>query len=123
MERILKMVNHELTDAQIDDLGDVELVALPESLQSSLRQCYANIDNLRQLAYDIKNFCMDNNIYTTLSPAGSPAFNAIFSHFCRQYGITQKFSHSIRKFVETVNPDGTVSKTNIFKHICFIDVV
>jgi len=115
--KLLKMVNHELTESQ--EIQGAEIVSLPESLKSELSQCGSDIDNLDKLANDIISFANENSLEGFILPGGSPAFNSIFS--AKIAGkFTQFFSHSVRDYKENRNADGSVSKTNIFRHVKWI---
>ena len=119
MKKIVKMVNHELTAEQKSGLEGYEIIALPDSLSAPLKQCGADISELKRLADDIISFAKEHDCHLVLSPAGSPAFSAIFSVACEKAGIAQVFSHSVREFSEAVNEDGSVEKVNVFRHVCY----
>jgi len=115
MIQIAKMVNHVLTEEQLCDLKGYEIIELPNSIQDRLKNCPDTEWELGILAKDVLKFLEENQIYRVLSPAGSPAFCAIFSRLCYTH-ITQIFSHSVREFTEEMLSDGSIKKTNIFKH-------
>lgn len=116
---IVKMVNHELTEKQKYSIKGAEIIELPENLMSELKQCGSDITALNTLANSIIEFAKENFAKGFILPGGSPAFNSIFS--AKIAGkFDQYFSHSVRDYKEVKNADGSVSKTNVFRHIEWI---
>jgi hypothetical protein len=70
------------------------------------------------------DYAASNSVDGFLLPGGSPAFNFILNSKISQKKMlyTVYFSHSVREYEETIQPDGTVSKTNIFKHKRWITI-
>jgi hypothetical protein len=120
--KIIKLVNHPLTDEQKDGLRYFEIVELKDYWRSVLQNTPDNARDIQVKVNGLVKEIKELGIKFILSPAGSPAFNARLSIECEEEGITQIFSHSIREFKETVAPDGTVSKTNVFRHIKYINM-
>ena len=121
-EKILVMVNHKLTTDQEDGLGGYNLVYLPEEIQGHLRNCGTDLEWLAWVAEWILNFCEEQDITEILCPAGSPAFMAIFAVKASKGRFTLIFSHSVREFKEETLSDGSVSKTNVFRHVEYLGV-
>lgn len=123
--KILNTMNHALNDEQIADLNNmfdnVEVLDLRDENNELFKQI-SNISvdaNLNDLAEQLLNVAKEFDI--VILPIGSPAFMFTFSrltHFHRD--IVFMFAHSDRVSVEKQNEDGTVTKTNIFKHVKFL---
>jgi hypothetical protein len=122
MSKIIKITNHSMTDEQIVGLKGWEVVELPEEIQGRLAQCGPDAARLIRLATDVIEFAQSEGANFIFGPAGSPAFCDIFSNLCRDAQIVIVFSHSVRESIETVKEDGTVVKTNVFKHVSFINL-
>ena len=52
---------------------------------------------------------------------GAPYFLPILVESLKKVGITPRYSFSVKEIRETTNEDGTVTKTEVLKHIKFID--
>ena len=118
--KIYVMVNHELTSDQLIGLNGYELVYPTEVIKKGLVNSPDDEQGLQSLVYEIVNYLNDQNINTVLCPAGSPIFMAMFAIVCNRYIINLMFSHSIRISNEVTNPNGSVTKSNVFKHIKYI---
>jgi hypothetical protein len=125
MKKILNTMAHALTDEQIIDLNNM----FTQNNISNLR----DVDN--ELFKQLSNITVDSDLNylancllevarkfdIVILPIGSPAFMFTFSrltHFHRD--IVFMFAHSDRISVEKQNEDGTVTKTNTFKHVKFL---
>lgn len=117
MKKLIKMVNHELTENQ--KIQGAEIIELPKNLMPELKQCGSDITALNALANDIIEFAKENSAEGFILPGGSPAFNSIFSTKIAGK-FAQYFSHSVRDYKEVKNADGSVSKTNVFRHVEWI---
>jgi len=53
---------------------------------------------------------------------GAPYLMATLERALIEHGITPVYAFSVRESVETVQPDGSVVKTAVFKHAGFIEV-
>ena len=54
---------------------------------------------------------------------GAPFLMAALEKALREVGITPVYAFSKRESVEKTLPDGSVQKTNVFKHIGFVEAV
>lgn len=52
---------------------------------------------------------------------GAPFFMEELSHSCRECGLVPVFAFSKRESVEQVQPDGSVRKVAVFRHLGFIE--
>jgi hypothetical protein len=126
MKKILNTMAHVLTDEQIIDLNNmfdnVEVLDLRD-VDNELFKQLSNIavdSNLNDLANQLLSITKEFDII--ILPIGSPAF--MFKFARRTHAkvdiITFLFAHSDRVSIEKQNEDGTVTKTNIFKHVKFL---
>ncbi len=53
---------------------------------------------------------------------GAPFFMSTLERVLKHAGIQPLYAFSERVSIETVNDDGTVTKTNVFKHMGFVTV-
>jgi len=130
MAKVLKILNHDLTPAQIKELEDevfleyVEIEELPEHLRGELLNTPSDEDALKNLARRVVEAAFpDNFSYAgVIFPAGSPAFMWLVARFCKvveeNAGVYPRylFSHSERQVVEEKLEDGRVIKKSIFQH-------
>ena len=120
--KIIKLVNHELTSEQLDDLKCFEVVELPESWREILSQTPDNAGDINKVVSALVTKINSHGAEFVLSPVGSPAFAAALSIALEKEGIVQIFSHSVREFKEIRNADGSIAKTNVFRHIKYINM-
>lgn len=125
MKKILNTMQHALTDEQIIDLNNMftqNNISNLRDVDNELFKQISNISvdaNLNDLAEQLLNVAKEFDI--VILPIGSPAFMFTFSrltHFHRD--IVFIFAHSDRISVEKQNEDGTITKTNVFKHVKFL---
>jgi len=130
MAKVLKILNHNLTPAQIKELEDeiflekVEVEELPEELKQELLNTPSDEEALKNLARRVvEEIFPDNFSYTAvIFPAGSPAFMWLMARYCKSVedgsGKYPRylFSHSERQVVEEKLEDGRVIKKSIFQH-------
>jgi len=122
---------HPLTPEQIRDVSDngwvlsLGLKEVNPELFSTLSNMTGDED-LEEQALDLLDFCRGD---VCLMPIGSPAFMAVFfqtvQKMRKRYAFKKTrfvFSQSIRESAESVQPDGTVKKVTVFKHIKFLEV-
>ena len=116
MSKFLNVSNHVLTQDQLDDLdrmGFEEVLELPEDLKSRWGNC--DPETYQDVCDDIVKYMDDNNI-PSAHLAGYPAAVA---YMCMTYISMDNmfyFSHTKRVSEEVRNPDGSVTKRNVFKH-------
>ena len=128
--KVLICLNHKLQPTQLADLEghDVSfLQTVDYDLFQRLGQCTDNHVNLftdaRRLHWHAKGYD------AIILPVGSPAFMAaLVSVFHTTEGSDLRFihcvyfSHSVRETIESDGTDGTVIKTNVFKHLRFFNL-
>lgn len=128
MKNILWTPQHVPTTEQLKELdGPVTLLSVINTpLFTKLSNSPSDIKELEDLSYQLLG--MFNNFDAIVLPLGSPAFMAILM---KGIGIVQTlgdqykllFAHTERVSDDVVQPDGSIKKTSIFKHVKFIEVV
>jgi hypothetical protein len=80
-------------------------------------------DDLRQRADAVVALLLDasDETPTTAMVGGAPYFMAPLVEALTNYGIRAVYSFTRRESVEFVNPDGSVSKTAVFRHIGWVE--
>lgn len=140
MKKILNTMQHALTDEQIIDLNNMftqNNISNLRDVDNELFKQISNISvdaNLNDLAEQLLNVAKEFDI--VILPIGSPAFmfkfatkippkfpSILFPNIFNppvNMDLTFLFAHSDRVSVEKQNEDGTITKTNIFKHVKFL---
>ena len=120
--KILKAIQHQLTSEQILELNEkfnnpeiINFSDVNPELFKKIANSPSDVRELSNLAEEFGKFC---NMYDgVVLPIGSPAFN----HMLRfKIIVPVLFAHSERQSVDELQPDGSVKKINIFKHVKFI---
>jgi hypothetical protein len=80
-------------------------------------------DDLRQRADAVVALLLEESdeTPTTAMVGGAPYFTAPLVEALTHYGIRAIYSFTRRESVESVNVDGSVSKTAIFRHIGWVE--
>lgn len=118
--KLYNISNHVLTSEQVEDsmkrLAVQEIIELPEDIKKE----FGNVtpDKINDIAKKIIDFVTkDNrNEEVIVHLAGQPALVVLLVNCFASINIKTIYSFSERKSVETINGDGTVVKTNVFKH-------
>ncbi|MCK9235886.1 MAG: hypothetical protein M0P09_06175 [Acholeplasmataceae bacterium] len=125
MKKILNTMQHALTSEQETDLGGMFGKHQLQDLRDVNFELFKQLSNIAidSNLNDLANCLLEvaRKFDIVILPIGSPAFMFTFSrltHFHRD--IVFMFAHSDRVSVEKQNEDGTVTKTNIFKHVKFL---
>ena len=125
MTGILNATAHVLTEEQIADLSKsypghkvFNLKDNNPDLFNKLTQTPADREELRNLARRLIDQAA--TYHRIIFPIGSPAFAYEFAVLADPViGDRILFAHSVREFVEEAQADGSVKKTNVFKHVKF----
>ena len=111
---------HAPTQEQIDSLGG-ELEYLPVEIQGRINNCPSNPEELEQLAEELLEYVGNGVI---VQPGGSPAFQFTIGALCAidrvESGIM--YAHSERVSEDVPQPDGSIRKVSIFKHLGWVTV-
>lgn len=117
--KLLKLLNHSLTKSQEKELKEVwgvtEIVTLsPENIKKFgqvTKKSYCDvIDSINAEIRQIKPDLM------FIQGQAGVVHNVINANS----NVTPLFAMTERKSVETQNTDGTITKTNVFEHQCFM---
>jgi len=125
MIKVLKILNHNLTDEQVRALNElyeekVVVEELPEEFATFLRNTPADERRLRREADALVAFIARKGYDAVILPAGSPAFQFLFARASEDLSADFLFAHSERQVVEKKRPDGSVEKTSTFKFVKWI---
>ena len=114
---------HVPTEEQIKELtnaGDIYyLKDIDPELQDKINNCPKDKLELSKMADDLGEY---TRYYLIVQPGGSPAFQFMLGH-CLSYDVSWDrvlYAHSERVSVDKAQPDGSIIKTSVFKHIKFI---
>ena len=117
---IINLTQHSATTEQ-KELGVVELNANAKADVKALLT-FAKVPSKHELgirAKFITNLARSSGCTSALI-GGAPYFMSALERELKDAGITPVYSFSVRKSEETTQPDGSVIKTNIFRHGGFV---
>jgi hypothetical protein len=113
---------HQPTKEQITELGDVVFLAdVNASLQNKLNNSPTEGKELRELAAQLIAFVVECD-YFPVQVGGSIAFQYTLGRISAEIPFGVKYAHSERVSVDEPQPDGSVKKISVFKHVKFIIV-
>lgn len=118
--KLLKILNHNLTEKQLEELKEkwnvTEIVELSEENARKFGQ--VTKDSYRQVIEDIdKEIKQINPKFMFIQGQMGVIHNLIVLN----PGVTPLFAMTERKSMEKMNPDGKVTKVNVFEHQCFME--
>ncbi len=130
MEKLLVLIQHDLTPAQLEELKEYEIVYLRDCAPQLFAQIANSPDDIARLhilAEHLLEAVKIQGAKTILRPLGSPAFNSVLDRHLdkAEYEcdyIRSLFSHSERISVDEPQADGSVVKKSVFKHVKFIEI-
>jgi hypothetical protein len=117
---------HQPTQEQINELEEKgRLILLKEhspKMMERISNCPNNRQEIKELISDFRDVLESFDACTIVQLGGSPLFLFMAGSFIQ--GAMNKgnilFSHSERVSIDTPQPDGSVVKTSVFKHLGFI---
>lgn len=126
MRKAINITNHELTKDQIVDLRATLGVQEEDILQLSddLKQKFSNvkIETYQRHLEEIINYAKRNLVSGDVAIVqGQVGYTYRIVQELKLYGVMCVFSFTDRVSTETQKEDGTIEKTNVFKHIQFIE--
>jgi hypothetical protein len=110
------IIQHELNEAQLRDLEGERIITPSPEVAAAIQESPDNEKDIDLLASAIIGEVLSAKCDTILAPGGSPALMAAISIKAYMADISLKFSHSVREYSEVSASDGSVTKTNRFKH-------
>lgn len=102
-----------------DNVEILDLKGVAASLFSQLSNINASVD-LNALAHSLIDTINMNNFNGVILPIGSPAFMYTLASRNDEICADKLFAHSERISKEVTNEDGSITKTNTFKHVKFL---
>ena len=116
--------NHTLTKDQLEEIQAKGFSVM--ELEENLKRAWGSMNpsNWRETCNEVINVVidMDITIETALIAGYTPAVVYLTNELNR-YGTTPLYAHTDRVSVEKPNEDGTVVKTNVFKHTGFYNII
>lgn len=123
---ILNLTQHKATEEQVEaGVFDIESPSLRKILVDYLT--FTTIPTQNEL-----NFCARGIVSLAkrlgaesgdrVMIGGAPFFMSTLEKHLKEEGIIPVYAFSVRQSVEAHNPDGSVTKTNVFKHIGFVEM-
>lgn len=139
MEHFVWCSPHTPTEEQIHQLlagGNSEVLYMKDLNKELFERVCKSPDNyleMSELASNLIDYMVKNNYRFLVQPAGSPTFQTVLGMSLMasrvisdmlnmRHPLTIVNSHSDRVSVDAHNPDGSVTKTSMFKHIKFISI-
>ena len=121
--KLLKLLNHALTESQEKELKEVwgvtEIVTLsPENIKAFgqiTKDSYHDVINSINAEINAEIEQSKPDLMFIQGQAG-----VVHNVINANPNITPLFAMTERKSIETQNPDGTVTKTAVFEHQCFM---
>ena len=130
---ILWTPNHAITENQMTELKNlgydkvIKLSELAPELAGTLSNTSDDVEELEAIVNRLDEHCRDTG--AAVLPVGSPAFMFLFSKkraWWDMDGIGDNykvfFAHSERESKDQPQPDGSVKKISVFKHVRFFEV-
>lgn len=118
MKKILNLTQHDATLEQME-AGVIEPASKAEIKTLLTFNEIPTIEDMKQRAERLASLSQG---YTYAMIGGAPYFMSTIEHALKCRGITPLYAFSQRVSVENNNPDGTVTKTFIFRHEGFVQV-
>lgn len=125
---MISILAHQLTDEQVAELGKVptHIRDIDPSLARLIADCPADRSMLFDMARRLVDHAMKDEDGVILAGSGSPAFTAALGIClgCDRDAdrIRLLFAHSERVSEDQIQPDGSVRKVSIFKHVKFFEI-
>lgn len=133
--KILNLTQHKTTPDQINagvvDLEGAERLAVLELLTfndlPTIKEIEYRANDIAEIASsvqsaDSRDFAQDAGFIHTAMIGGAPFFMSALEKALIEWHIDVVYSFSLRESVEKTELDGSVHKTNVFRHIGFIKV-
>lgn len=120
MKKIVNLTMHNATDSQIKD-GVFEPSNKEKVKEALLFKGLPTKEEITEKAKQLTDVAISENA-THAMIGGAPYLMGALEQELHERDITPLYSFTERKSVETQNGDGTVTKTNIFEHIGFVEV-
>lgn len=120
MKKIVNLTMHNATESQVKD-GVFEPSNKELVKESLLFTGLPTKKEIADKAIKLVEVAVTENA-THAMIGGAPYLMGTLETELHKKGIIPLYSFTERKSVETHNPDGTVTKTNVFEHIGFVEM-
>ena len=121
MKNILNMSNHTLTGEQIAELKGYGYEIVELSAEDKQRWSSLNPDNYEDVVYRIMEDSDTRYDVDCFHIAGFPPAVVLAVNTAFHLGKRSVYAYSERLSEESLQPDGTVKKINVFKHLGFFN--
>ena len=119
MKEIMNLTQHVATKEQVA-AGVVEPMDKKKVQSLLIFNSMPTMSEIKAKAEDLAQIAVDEHC-TVAMIGGAPYLMSSLEKALKEKGVKPIYAFSVRESVETVQPDGTVVKTNIFKHAGFIE--
>ena len=121
MKKILNMSNHTLTGEQIAELKGYGYEIIELNAEDKQRWANLNPDNYEDVVYRIMEDSDTRYDVDCFHIAGFPPAVVLAVNTAFHLGKRSVYAYSERVSEESLQPDGTVKKINVFKHLGFFN--
>ena len=118
--QVLILLNHNLTEEQIKDLKNLGITAFINISTEKWGQIPPDLENITQFLEEYFNALKKNGKrgdYFLIQGDYGATYQLV--NFAKDLGLIPIYATTNRVSKEILNPDGTISKQNIFKHCRF----
>lgn len=123
MTKIVNLTQHIATQEQME-AGVVNFDAV---LSAEVKRLLtfnsieeASAESMKDRATALAGIAVANNADAAMI-GGAPYFMSVLERQLKNAGVKPLYAFSVRESREVTNPDGTVTKTNVFKHVGFVE--
>lgn len=121
MKKILNLSNHVLTQEQIAELSSMGYEIVELNAEDKQRWSQLNLNNYENVVYRIMEAEETRYNVDCFHVAGFPPAVVLAVNTAFHLGKRSVYAYSERVSEEVHQPDGTVKKMNIFKHLGFFN--
>ena len=129
MKKMVVIMSHPLTEEQKEDarnsLGVTKFVALPEPLLGLWSNVPPDLnkEETREYVRPILEWCYAQGFggEAIFLVHGQPGAQNTVVNIVNRTSGTCYYATTKRVYVETINPDGSVTKSSVFKHVRFVE--
>ncbi len=122
------LTNHKLTPAQEEELSQrykCEQTIYPDK---SMRNYWSNIspegqfdlNKLHRITDKISKLLKENDVVVVQGEFGCTFYVV---DFCNKMKFTPLYAASSREYTEVINPDGSVQRNHLFRHVQFREYI
>lgn len=124
MTKIINLTQHNATAEQavvgVFNIGDTELNTAVKQLLTFNTIEEASAESMEARAEKLATIAAKCGADAAMI-GGAPYFMSALERALKVSGIKPLYAFSVRESREVTNPDGSVTKTNVFKHVGFVE--